>query len=123
MGVFSKLNLGKISLKRKEGGSFVGNILRSAVQNKTEGEFGNGAMKLQPNETPQQADERLIKGLGAAAITFKETAGKVSATGETPKEAFKIGATLEKFKTLYPIMGGVLLMIILLIYALKKQKK
>ena len=122
MGIFAKLNLGKISLKRKEGGSFVGNMLRSAVQNKTEGEFGNGAMKLQHNETPQQADERIIKGLGAAAMSFNETTGKTSSTGDNPKEAFKIGATLEKFKSLYPIAGGFLLLIIVLVYALKKHK-
>ncbi len=122
MGLFSKLNLGKISLKRKEGGSFVGNMLRSAVHNESQGEFGNGALKLQPNETPQQADERLIKGLGAAAISFNETAGNTSSSGEKPKDAFKLGATLEKFKSLYPIVGGGLLLLIVLIFALKKHK-
>lgn len=122
MAFLKNLNLGKVSLKRKEGGSFVGNILRSVVQNKTDGELGNGAMKLQHNETPKEADERLIKGLGAAAMSFNETAANTSSTGDKPKEAFKIGATLEKFKSMYPIVGGVLLLMIVLILALKKHK-
>lgn len=122
MSIFKKLNLGKISLKRKAGGSFVGNVLRSVVQNKTDGAFGNGAMALQENETPKQADERLVKGLGAAAMSFNDTVGAEKSTGEKPKDAFKIGATLEKFKSLYPILGGGLLLIIVLIFALKKHK-
>ena len=122
MGVFKKLNIGKISLKRKEGGTFIGNALRGVANNLSGGEFGKGNMKLQPKETTSQADERYIKSIGAAAVSFNENLPNQTASGSKPADAFKFGATLEKIKSIYPIIGGVLLTVVVLVLALKKKK-
>ena len=102
MFAFLKSNpFSKISLKRKAGGTMVGNLLRKLVHKQTDGAFGNGAMLQGNNETNRDFNDRMMKSVGAAAMAFSDTAGH-GEMADVPENhnvsAFKSGAILQKLK-------------------------
>lgn len=119
--------MGKISLKRKPGGTFVGNMLRGLVNKQTDGVFGNGAMMQQEGETTEQANARMIEGLGAAASSFSSTASKgVQMPDEKESDfmkRFKSGVIGDKVKTLALPLMVLPLVVLLVVKLFKKSKK
>lgn len=114
--------------KRKPGGTFVGNLIRGAANKFSGGLLGNGAMMIKPDETPQQADTRLIKSVGSGVAAFDNMASQSVRTDEvtqTVTEKLKSGAETQKKPALALIVGGVvggLAVIFLLFKTLFKRK-
>jgi hypothetical protein len=114
---------GRLSIKRKEGGTQVGNFIRQLANNASGGQFGNGAMKLQPGETKAEANKRLLAGLGAGLDTAQTVAATTSGNAsETPKQALTKGVVLSKLNGLFiPVI--ILAGLGLVVYGFFKRKK
>lgn len=116
---------GKLSMKRKPGGTLVGNFIRQFASNATHGALGQGAMMLREGETPKQANIRLVKGIGAGVIAASDAAAQsdVLPANTTVLEAAKQGGIGQKLtQFLVPavlIIGGILTAVG--IYKLKKR--
>jgi len=130
MGIFSnlksKVNTSASNLKsnastvfkRKEGGTVVGNLLRTAANSASKGILGNGVMMLKPGQTKEESaaymQQQLTDGL------YNAGAGYVA--GKAVNDGKKIDDPTTKTKILKYIGIGVgsLVGLILLVFGLKK---
>lgn len=120
-----KSALAKVSLKRKPGGTLVGNMLRSLVHKKTNGVFGNGAMLQNEGESDEDYKQRMTRAAAAAATTFADEATDIQngGTAGTFMENVKAGVISAKLKRFAPIALAVLgLVIVIRIIKGKKSK-
>lgn len=99
-------------LKRKEGGTVVGNILRGVVNNISGGLLGNGALMLKPGQSAQENNQAAIAAAAAGAQAFKDYKGE---GGDNADDSIKLGAVKQWIKNnaLYIVAGlaGVYLLI------------
>lgn len=109
--------------KRKPGGTFVGNLIRSGARTATGGILGNGAMMLKPGETPQESNSRLMQGAGSAVSNFTETAFVSTPQTGTVREQLTRGAETDKKRTLAVLLGGVFGLVALVLIIKKLFKK
>lgn len=105
---------------RKAGGSDFGNSVRNLVSDFTHGQFGRGALMLQPGETPKDANNRLMSALGASVGEFQDEALNGNG-GANTKDSFTMGIANHLIKRwAMPIVLAVVGIIIL--YKTLKRK-
>ena len=76
--------------KPKEGGTTVGNIFRGLASTFSEGQLGQGQMKIKPGESQEDYLNRLQKALGAALSGWQSTVNQRSFTNDPIKEGYII---------------------------------
>lgn len=76
--------------KPKEGGTKVGNILRGIASNYSDGQLGQGDMKIKPGESQEDYFNRLQKAFGAALSGWQSTVNQKSFTNDPIKEGYVI---------------------------------
>lgn len=124
MGLLKGLKIGKISLKRKAGGTFIGNKLRSVVNNASHGVLGNGTMMRKADETKDAYQDRLLSGVGAAATAYENQTASYDGKqkGQDPADSIQTGAIGQLIKQYMPYALGGIVVIIALIFSLKKRR-
>lgn len=110
--------------KRKPGGTVVGNLLRTVASTVTGGILGNGAMMLKQEETPQEADARLLQGVGAGVVAAQQTALQPAITSPdfTPAQNVAVGAGTQLWSQYKGYIIGGFVGLIAIIYLIVKRK-
>lgn len=104
-----------MQFKRTEGGTALGNFMRSVANKQTNGLLGNGNFMIQKGETKQDATKRAIAGL-AAGITAANDYNDAAA----PPDDDGIMSKVKKFAL--PV-GAAVVGVIILRRVLRKKKK
>ncbi len=124
LGFLKKDSWAKMSLKRKPGGTMMGNLLRNVVHKQTQGAFGNGAMLQHTDESNEDFNNRMIKSIGAGLSSASDTAGPGD-THETESKgvhAFTAGVISAKVKH-YAIYAIPAIIIAGIIYFFTRKKR
>lgn len=74
--------------KPKEGGTASGNILRAIASNYSDGQLGQGDMKIKPGETQEEYFNRMMKAAGAALSGWQSTVNQKALTNDPIKEGY-----------------------------------
>ena len=108
--------------KRKEGGTLVGNIIRTTANSKTGGLLGNGAMMLKPGQTAQQSNNAMVHAAVKAVNDFQTDVKNAPNTKPTAT-SIKDYLTLSfiKSKMAY-IIGGLVVIFGVVFYFIRKNK-
>lgn len=77
-------------LQPKEGGTIVGNIFRGIAGHFSDGQLGQGQMKIKPGESPENYQKRLQKALGSALSGWQSTINTKAYTDDPLKEGYVI---------------------------------
>ncbi|HEY1032979.1 MAG TPA: hypothetical protein VGD89_14480 [Flavipsychrobacter sp.] len=105
-------------LKRKEGGTKFGNILRKVASTASGGALGNGALMLRPGVSKEETDNNFAQSLGAAIGTFNSESNRLNTPVETEPKGFtdylQMGYIKEKIRRFIPAILGIVGLIILI---------
>lgn len=108
--------------KKKPGGTFVGNLIRTVVGKKSSGAVGNGAMLEQPQETQAEYDARMLQAAGAGLAAAQNAAIYNQGVPAQPLQAVQNGFLTQTVKTnLLPIVGGLIAIILAIVLIFKKK--
>lgn len=100
----------KQHLKRKEGGTKVGNLLRKISGAATGGVLGRGSLMIKEGETKEENKAAFIQALGSAAAAYNTSVPQANASLiDEPKEVgiFKAGYIKQTLKNIIPLAIGI----------------
>lgn len=76
--------------KPKEGGTVAGNIFRGLASHFSDGQLGQGQMKIKPGESQDDYFKRLQKAMGSALSGWQSSINNKALTNDPIKEGYII---------------------------------
>lgn len=111
------------ALKRKEGGTLVGNALRLGANAATKGILGNGVMMLKPGQSVEDANQYTKDALGNALVNAGVGISLANQTNDGQSLMDNTAPLMAKVKKLiFPILFGFGLIVTTLVLIFKRKK-